>query len=117
MTLSETQLFQRSVCGATQNHNECINGLVWAHCPKHKHHGTKVIRCAVPSTVCHFHSGAASRARIIQRLAIPAGEHTHKASEEKDKRQLRKSDLQTSVKEKKHQQGKQMRRTRREDAL
>jgi len=117
MTLSETQLLQRCVRGATQNRNECIDGLVWARCPKHKHHGTKVIRCAVASTVCHFHSGAASRARIMQRLAIPAEEHTHKASEEKDKRRLRKSDLQTSVKEKKRWQGEQIRRTLREDAL
>ncbi|PFX15010.1 hypothetical protein AWC38_SpisGene20799 [Stylophora pistillata] len=62
-------------------------------------------------------SGAASRARIMQRLAIPAGEYTQKASEEKDKRRLRKSDLQTSAKEKKRRQGEQMRRTRREDAL
>ena len=77
----------------------------------------KVIRCAFASTVCNFHSEAASRGRIMQRLAILAGEHTHKASEEKDKRRLRKSNLQTSVKEKKRRQGKQMRRTRREDAL
>lgn len=117
ITLSETKLLQRCVRGATQNRNECINGLVWARCPKHKHHGAKVIRCAVASTVCHFHSGAASRARIMQRLAIPAGEYTQKASEEKDKRRLRKSDLQTSAKEKKRRQGEQMRRTRREDAL
>lgn len=60
---------------------------------------------------------AASRARIMQRLVIPAGEYTQKASEEKDKRRLRKSDLQTSAKEKKRRQGEQMRRTRREDAL
>ena len=53
----------------------------------------------------------------MQRLAIPAGEHTHKASKEMDKRRLRKSGLQTSVKEKKRRQGEQMRRTRREDAL
>ena len=49
--------------------------------------------------------------------SIPAGEHTHKASEERDKRRLRKSDLQTSVKEKKRRQGEQMRHTHREDAL
>lgn len=117
MTLSETKLLQRCVRGATQNCNECINGLVWARCPKHKHHGAKLIRCAVASTVCHFHSGAASRARIMQRLAISAGDYTQKASEKKDKRRLRKSDLQTSAKEKKRRQGEQMRRTRREDAL
>ena len=43
--------------------------------------------------------------------------HRKSVSEEKDKRRLRKSDLQISVKEKTHRQGKQMRRTRREDAL
>lgn len=117
MTLSETQLLRTCLCGATQNHYECINRLEWAHCPKHKHHGAKVIRCTVASTVCHFHSGAASGARIMQRLAIPAEEYTQKVSEEKDKRQLRKSDLQASFKEKKHQQGEQMRHTCREDAL
>ena len=60
MSLSETQLLQRCVHGVTQNCHECINGRVWACCLKHKHtcNGAKVIRSAVASTVCHFHSGA-----------------------------------------------------------
>lgn len=61
MTLSETKLLEKCVHGTTQNRNECINSLVWVHCPKHKHHGVKVIRCAVASAVLHFHGGAASR--------------------------------------------------------
>jgi len=68
MTLSETKLLERCVRGATQNRNECINSMVWVRCPKHKHHGVKVIRCAVASAVCHFHSGAASRVSVMNRL-------------------------------------------------
>jgi len=78
---------------------------VWTCCPKHRHHGTKVIRCLVASAVCHFHSEAASRARIMQRLSVSPGEHTRKASLEKHQRQLRKSDLKASTKEKKRRQG------------
>lgn len=117
MTLSETKLLERCVRGATQNRNECINSMVWVRCPKHKHHGVKVIRCAVASAVCHFHSGAASRVSVMNRLSIPAGMFTKKASEKKDKRRLKKSDLQASAKEKKRRQGMQLLRTRREEAL
>lgn len=103
--------------GATQNRNECINSMVWARCPKHKHQGAKVIRCAVAPAVCHFHSGAASRVRVMERLSIPAGMFTKKASAKKDKRRLKKSDLQASAKEKKRWQGMQLLRTLREEAL
>ena len=117
MTLSETKLLERCVRGATQNRNECINSMVWVSCPKHKHHGAKVIHCAVASAVCHFHSGAASRVSVMNRLSIPAGIFTKKASEKKDKRRLKKSDLQASAKEKKCRQGIQLLRMRREEAL
>ena len=117
MALSETKLLQRCVRGATQNRNECINAMVWARCPKHKHHGAKVIRRSVPSAVCHFHSGAASRARIMQRLSVSPGAHTRKASLEKDQRRLTKSDLKASTKEKKRHQGMQLLQTCREEAL
>ena len=96
MTLSETKLLERCVRGATQNRNECINSMVWVRCPKHKHHGIKAIRCAVASSVCHFHSGATSRARVMQRLSIPAGGYPKKASKKKDKRRVTKSDIQAS---------------------
>ena len=72
-TLSDSKLLARCVRGTTQNNNESINAMVWARCPKHKHHGAKVVRCAAASAVCHFHSGARSRERVMKRLAIPAG--------------------------------------------
>lgn len=117
MTLSETKLIERCVRGATQNRNECINSLVWVRCPKHKHHGVKIIRCAVASAVLHFHSGAASRERVMERLYIPAGKYAKEASHLRDKKRLRKSDRQASDKVKKRRQTEQLRRTRREEAL
>ena len=77
-----------------------INSLVWVRCPKHKHHGVKAIQCGVPSAILHFHGGAASRKKVIQRLSIPAGKFTRKASLTRDKTRLQKSDLQASKKEK-----------------
>ena len=113
-TLSETRLLERCVRGATQNRNECINSMVLARCPNHKHRDAKVIHCAVASAVCHFHSGAASRAGVMERLLIPAGMFTKKASAKKDKSRLKKSDLQASAKDKKRRQGMQLLQTRRE---
>lgn len=117
MTLSDEKLLERCVLGTTQNPNECVNSMVWVRCPKHKHHGVKVVRCAVASAVCHFHSGAKSRLRVMERLSIPGGSSTRLASTAKDNKRKRKSDLQASTKEKKRRQGEQLLRTRREEAL
>jgi hypothetical protein len=117
LALSDTKLLERCVRGTTQNSNECLNSLVWARCPKHKHHGIKVVRCAVASAVCHFHSGAASRENVKRRLSTPAGHHTKQASYVRDKKRLRKSDQQATNKEKKRRQGQALLRTRREEAL
>lgn len=43
ITLSDSTLLERCVRGTTQNNNESINAVVWARCPKHKHHGAKVV--------------------------------------------------------------------------
>ena len=117
MTLSDAKLLERCVRGTTQNPNECINSMVWVRCPKHKHHGAKVIRCAVASAVCHFHRGAESRKRIMDKLSIPGGEHTSHAFGLKDRKRLRKADLQATTKEKRRRQGLQLVRTRQEEAL
>lgn len=116
MTLSDEKLLERCVLGTTQNPNECVNSMVWVRCPKHKHHGVKVVRCAVASAVFHFHSGAKSRLRVMERLSIPGGSSTRMASTAKDNKRKRKSDLQASTKEKKRHQGEQLLRTRREEA-
>ena len=117
MTLSDTKLLERCVRGTTQNPNECMNSMVWVRCPKHKHHGAKVVRCAAASAVCHFHRGAESRKIIMEKLCIPGGTHTSHAFGLKDRKRLQKADIQATEKEKKRRQGIQLLRTRREEAL
>lgn len=69
------------------------------------------------SAVLHFHGGAASREKVMQRLSIRAGAFTRRASLIRDKKRLQKSDLQASKKDKKRRQAERLRKTRREDAL
>lgn len=117
VALSESKLLERCARGATQNPNESLNSMVWVRCPKHKHHGFKAVRCAVASAVCHFHQGAKSRIRIMERLSAPAGSCSSHAFELKDRKRLNKADKQASTKEKKRRQAIQLQRTRREEAL
>jgi len=53
----------------------------------------------------------------MERLSIPGGASTRLASNAKDNKRKRKSDLQATEKEKKRRQGEQLLRTRREEAL
>ena len=117
VTLSDSKLLKRCVRGKTQNPNESINAMVWVRCPKHKHHGVKVVRCSAASAVCHFHRGAESRKRVMERLSSPGGSFTGNTFWLRDKSRLRKADNQATAKEKKRRQGIQLLRTHREEAL
>ena len=117
LTLSDSKLLERCVRGKTQNPNECINSMVWVRCPKHKHHGAKVVRCAAASAVCHFHKGTDIRKKIMERLSVPHGANTSRSIDIRDRKRLRKADSQATAKEKKRRQGLQLARTRREEAL
>ena len=48
------------------------------------------------SAVCHFHSGASSRLRIMDRLSISGGKFTKMSSAKKDKRRVKKADRQAT---------------------
>lgn len=117
MTLSDTKLLERCIRGTTQNPNECINSMVWVRCPKHKHHGAKVVRYAAASAVCPFHKGAECIKDIMGRLSIPGGTHSSHAFRLKNNKRLRKADTQATAKEKKRRQAVQLVRTRREEAF
>ena len=101
MTLSGTKLLERCIRGTTQNPNECINGTVWVRCPKHKHHGDKVVRYAAASAICHFHKGADCRNEIMDKLSIPGGSHTTHSFRLKNNKRLRKVNAQATAMEKK----------------
>ena len=117
MTLSDTKLFERCIRGTTQNPNECINGSVWVRCPKHKHHGAKVVHYAAASAICHFHKGAECRNEIMDKLSIPGGSHTTHSFRLKVSKRLKKANAQATAMEKKGHQGLQLVQARREALL
>ena len=117
LKLSETNLLKRCVFGTTQNPNKCLNSLVWVRCPKQRHHGVKLVRCAVASAVCHFRGGSSCQERVMERLMIPAGRHTKRASMSKDKKRATNAHLATSQKAKKRRQAANAQRTQREEAI
>ena len=51
MALSDSKRLERCICGNIQDPNECLNSLVLVRCPKHKHHGVKVVHFATASAV------------------------------------------------------------------
>ena len=69
------------------------------------------VHCAVASAVGHFHSGAATREKVLKKLSTPTGEHTRRASFALDKKRVRKLDLQATSKEKKQRQGEEVLQT------
>ena len=56
------------------------NSTAWGRCPKHKHHGSEVVWCAMALAVCHFYSGAFCRLKIMERPSIPGGACTRQAA-------------------------------------
>ena len=58
--------------------------MVWLRCPKDKYYGAKVVWCAAASAVCHYHSGASCRLKIMERLSIPGGVSTREVAHAKD---------------------------------
>ena len=117
MTLSDTKLLERCIWGTTQNPNECINGTVWVRCPKHKHHGFKVLRYAAASAICHFHKGAECRNEIMDTLSIPGGSHTTHSFRIKEPQAFEESKCSSYGHGEKAPTGLQLVRTRREEAL
>lgn len=89
----------------------------WVRCPKHKHHGAKVVRCAAASAICHFHKGADIRKKIMEKLSVPHGANTSRSIDIRDRKRVHKEDRQATAKEKKRRQGPQLPHTRREEAL
>ena len=117
MTLSESKLLERCIRGTTQNPNECLNSMVWVRCPKHKHHGVKVVRFAAASATYHFHKGAICRMEIMEKLSIPGSMHTKQSFHHRDKKHLQRAETQATAKEKRYRQAMKIMHIRREEAL
>lgn len=74
--LTDKGLLQRCLRGATQNQNECWNGIIWQLCPKVSFSGAGTVDMAAAFATIWFNDGAVAVQRILEEMAIPAGTFT-----------------------------------------
>lgn len=76
MELSTRSLLQRCLRGATQNQNECFNGIVWQLCPKTGFCSSITVETAVYIAVGWFNDGAATIEALFLDMGLPVGDYT-----------------------------------------
>ena len=75
--LTERSLLERCLRGATQNRNECFNGIVWQMCPKTGFCSAMVVDTAVALATAIFNDGSASLADVLTEMGLPVGDFTY----------------------------------------
>ena len=69
-------MLERYLRGATQNHNESFNGLVWAMCPKEQFCGLEIVETAAALATAHFNHGAGAIGKVLQEMGCYHGHYT-----------------------------------------
>ncbi|KAL8561275.1 hypothetical protein ACOMHN_047130 [Nucella lapillus] len=73
--MSDLSLLNRIKHGRTQNANECLNGQIWARCPKTVHVGATRIRSAVASAISQFNQGSGHLSQVMKHVgATPSAD-------------------------------------------
>ena len=80
MDLSARPLLERCMRGATQNQNECFNGIVWQLCPKTSFCSALTVETAVYIAASWFNDGAASIEMLFCKMGLPVGKYTASTS-------------------------------------
>ena len=68
--MSDPSLLARIQHGRTQNASECLNGQIWARCPKTVHVGADRVNAAVASTVSSFNQGCSHLSQVMKYLDV-----------------------------------------------
>ena len=108
--LAGKDLLQRCSLGATQNQNECFNGIVWSMCPKEQFCGLGVVETAAALAVLRFNNGGISLLKVLHEMGCHRGIFTEQHLYAEDERRVAKSIVKASQAEKKRR--KQRRRMR-----
>lgn len=83
--LSSRPLLERCKRGATQNANECLNGLIWQMCPKVSFCTSKTVDTATYLAVIIFNDGYSKLEAVLQKMGCGTGAYTGKALAELDR--------------------------------
>eukprot|EP00117_Sycon_ciliatum_P049135 scpid97571/ scgid34883/ len=99
--LTDRDLLARCTRGATQNSNECFNGLLWKLCPKELFCSASTVETAVYLAVTLFNNGATTIHSVLSALHCDVGYWSSKGAKEMDKSGLYHSARKSTDKEKK----------------
>ena len=88
--LSSDELLERCARVATQNANECVNGVIWKNCPKTQWSDRRSVMIGATMGVMTFNGGTTELERVQRKFGLVIGEQTVRRSSVKDrKRSLR----------------------------
>ena len=73
--LSEDTLLDRCLRGWTQNQNEAANQILWSKCSKTKFCGRDKLLLATCESIAQYNTGAASKALVLKKRGVHAGEN------------------------------------------
>ena len=96
--LSNNTLLNRCVLGLTQNQNEAANQILWNKCLKTKFCGRIKLLLAVCETVCHYNTGAGSRAALLKASGVKPNLNMIGAFRKADDIRIRKAAMKISEK-------------------
>lgn len=92
--LSDERLPERCQRGKTQNSNESLHSVVWAHSAKERHASLLSVQAAVAEAVLKFNAGnEAASAAILKELKVNPGPSAKKRMAENMQRALKKRHL------------------------
>lgn len=86
--LTERSLLERRLRGATQNHNESFNGLIWSFCPKTSFCGAAVVEISSYSAVAHFNHGVVCLLKVLTAMDCTKGRFTERLLGELDEERV-----------------------------
>lgn len=98
--LTDKSLLQRCLCGATQNRNESLNGLIWQLCPKETFCGATTVETAAAMAVSLFNDGSVALRRILEEMQCPVGVFTAASARSLDDERVYHAERKASNKEK-----------------
>ena len=83
--MSQTSLLDKITHGKTQNAIECVNGQIWAGCPKTVHVGVDRVNAVVSTAVSHFNQVRSHLAQVMQQLGVSPGLSLKQFQEKRDR--------------------------------
>ncbi|XP_070178777.1 uncharacterized protein [Littorina saxatilis] len=91
--MSHNTLLEKIQHGRTQNANECVNGQIWARCPKTIHVGAGRVNAAVASAVSHFNQGCSHLSQVLGELGVSPGVNLQQFETRQDLKRCKRGDL------------------------